>query len=139
MYYFNSISCVFFCCCFLRKINIFSSLFQIQGDLEDLESVLGKPQKSRVFGSGSCSALIKLFPGNKDLYVSHDTWSTYQSMLRILKRYNFAYHSNGIVVPGSSITFSSYPGWRIWNTKNCGGKWRLVNTDTGNEYWLLLH
>lgn len=85
-------------------------LFQVQGDLEDLESALGKPQKSRVFGSGSCSALIKLFPGNKDLYVSHDTWSTYQSMLRILKRYNFAYHSDGIVVPGSSMTFSSYPG-----------------------------
>jgi len=73
----------------------FSSLFQVQGDLEDLESVLGKPQKSRVFGSGSCSALIKLFPGNTDLYVSHDTWSTYRSMLRILKRYNFAYHSDG--------------------------------------------
>lgn len=67
------------------------SMFQIGGDLEDLESALGKPEKSRVFGSGSCSALIKMYPGNKDLYVSHDTWNTYQSMLRILKKYEMAY------------------------------------------------
>lgn len=96
MHYFNSISGLLFLLLFSKEDQYsFSSLFQVQGDLEDLESVLGRSQKSRVFGSGSCSALIKLFPGNKDLYVSHDTWSTYQSMLRILKRYNFAYHSDG--------------------------------------------
>lgn len=66
-------------------------MFQVGGDLEDLESALGKAEKSRVFGSGSCSALIKMFPGNKDMYVSHDTWNTYQSMLRILKKYEMAY------------------------------------------------
>lgn len=61
------------------------------GDLEDLESALNKSIQSRPLGSGSCSALIKLLPGNKDLLVSHDTWNTYQSMLRIMKKYNFAY------------------------------------------------
>lgn len=88
-------------------------LFQVGGDLEDLEEALGKPEKSRVFGSGSCSAMIKMFPGNKDLYVSHDTWSTYQSMLRILKRYEFAYTVKdglGVYIPGYMMTFSSYPG-----------------------------
>lgn len=61
------------------------------GDVEDLEEALGKKDAKRVRGSGSCSALIKLLPGNKDLYVSHDTWNTYQSMIRVLKKYNFPY------------------------------------------------
>ena len=66
-------------------------MLQVGGDLEDLEQALGKKDAKRVRGSGSCSALIKLLPGNKDLYVSHDTWNTYQSMLRVLKKYNFSY------------------------------------------------
>lgn len=61
------------------------------GDMEDLESALNKSSLTRPLGSGSCSALIKLLPGNKELLVSHDTWNTYQSMLRIMKKYNFAY------------------------------------------------
>lgn len=84
---------------------------QIGGDLEDLEGALHKPTKSHVFGSGSCSALIKLLPGAKDLYVSHDTWSSYMSMLRILKKYDLPLHDDkGKVVQGRSMTFSSYPG-----------------------------
>lgn len=61
------------------------------GDLEDLEAALNKSSQSRTVGSGSCSALIKLLPGNKELLVSHDTWNNYQSMLRIMKKYNFAF------------------------------------------------
>uniref|UniRef100_A0AAY4A239 Phospholipase B-like n=1 Tax=Denticeps clupeoides TaxID=299321 RepID=A0AAY4A239_9TELE len=71
-------------------------LFQMGGDLEDLEAALNKTSQSRTLGSGSCSALVKLLPGNKELFVSHDTWNNYQSMLRIMKKYSFA--------------FSSYPG-----------------------------
>ncbi|ESO82433.1 hypothetical protein LOTGIDRAFT_237030, partial [Lottia gigantea] len=66
-------------------------ILQLSGDLEDLESVLHKPQKSHVLGSGSCSAIVKLTPGNKDLYVAQDTWTGFNEMLRVLKRYNFAY------------------------------------------------
>ena len=29
----------------------------------------------------------QLLPNNQDLYVSHDTWTEYESMLRILKNY----------------------------------------------------
>lgn len=82
---------------FVSRIQIVSQIFfsysmlQVGGDLEDLEQALGKKDAKRVRGSGSCSALIKLLPGNKDLYVSHDTWNTYQSMLRVLKKYNFPY------------------------------------------------
>lgn len=69
-------------------------MFQISGDLEDLEVALKKPSDLRkhVLGSGSCSALIKLLPENADVYIAHDTWNSYQSMLRILKRYEFNYH-----------------------------------------------
>ncbi|XP_076841458.1 putative phospholipase B-like 2 isoform X1 [Brachyhypopomus gauderio] len=88
-------------------------LFQMGGDMEDLEAALNKSIQSRTLGSGSCSALIKLLPGNKDLLVSHDTWNTYQSMLRIMKKYNFSFHifpKDKAVIPGSTQVFSSYPG-----------------------------
>ncbi|KAK9970023.1 hypothetical protein ABG768_028162 [Culter alburnus] len=88
-------------------------LFQMGGDLEDLEAALNKSSRSRSVGSGSCSALIKLLPDGKDLLVSHDTWNTYQSMLRILKRYSFAFHASPTgkdIIPGRTQVFSSYPG-----------------------------
>ncbi|XP_061458353.1 putative phospholipase B-like 2 [Rhineura floridana] len=88
-------------------------LFQLGGDLEDLESAFNKPGKQPILGSGSCSAFIKLLPGNQDLLVSHDTWNAYQSMLRILKKYTLPFrtsaHSDGLI-PGFTQTFSSYPG-----------------------------
>ncbi|CAG08547.1 unnamed protein product, partial [Tetraodon nigroviridis] len=88
-------------------------LFQLGGDLEDLESALNKSSQTRPLGSGSCSALIKLLPNHKDLLVSHDTWNTYQSMLRIIKRYNFEFQVSPIdndPLPGGIQAFSSYPG-----------------------------
>ncbi|XP_061115760.1 putative phospholipase B-like 2 [Conger conger] len=88
-------------------------LFQIGGDLEDLEAALNKTVLSRTLGSGSCSALIKLLPGNKELLVSQDTWNSYQSMLRIMKKYSFAYRrspNDDTPIPGGIQTFSSYPG-----------------------------
>lgn len=74
-------------------------LFQLGGDLEDLESALNKSSQTRPLGSGSCSALIKLLPNNKELLVSHDTWNNYQSMLRIMKKYMFAFN----VSPSGSL------------------------------------
>ncbi|XP_077417241.1 putative phospholipase B-like 2 [Vanacampus margaritifer] len=88
-------------------------LFQMGGDLEDLESALNKSSPTRPLGSGSCSALIKLLPDNKDLLVSHDTWNTYQSMLRIMKKYSFAFKVSPLdnhIIPGQTQAFSSYPG-----------------------------
>lgn len=58
----------------------------LAGDLEDLETALDPKLQSmsldewvksgRITGDGHCSALIKLLPGNTDLYVSHVTWNT---------------------------------------------------------------
>lgn len=55
------------------------------GDLEDLEGALKRRVARKVPGDGSCSALVKVLPDNRDLYFSQVTWSTYASMLRILK------------------------------------------------------
>ena len=45
-------------------------------------------------------------------YVSHDTWNSYQSMLRILKNYNMPLRRvpKGSVVSGVEMSFSGYPG-----------------------------
>ncbi|XP_020505546.1 putative phospholipase B-like 2 [Labrus bergylta] len=88
-------------------------LFQMGGDLEDLESALNKSSQTRPLGSGSCSALIKLLPNTKELLVSHDTWNVYQAMLRIMKKYIFAFNvspSDQSLLPGGIQAFSSYPG-----------------------------
>ena len=74
--------------------------------MEDIPDALGIPEfRKKTVGSGSCSALIKLLPGNKDLYVAQDTWSSYQDMVRILKKYDFGFHTTptgtGIFKPGS--------------------------------------
>ena len=70
---------------------------QADGDLEDLEQVLGKKEVRHVLGSGSCSALIKVLPGNKDLYISQVTWTSYAQLLRVFKLYDI-----GVTVRGSA-------------------------------------
>ncbi|KFM70112.1 putative phospholipase B-like 2, partial [Stegodyphus mimosarum] len=84
------------------------------GDLEDLEVVLKKNNLKKVLGSGSCSGLVKVLPNNENLYVAQDTWSGYNSMLRILKKYIFSFHTamneGSPVIPGHTSTFSSQPG-----------------------------
>jgi len=93
----------------------------VQGDIEDLEQALASQlnitdeQPSHVTGSGSCSALIKLLPGNSDLYAAHDTWNGYQAMLRVLKRFDLPFRWSPLsrkdqLVPGRVMSFSGYPG-----------------------------
>uniref|UniRef100_A0A8C8R7P7 Phospholipase B-like n=1 Tax=Pelusios castaneus TaxID=367368 RepID=A0A8C8R7P7_9SAUR len=88
-------------------------LFQLGGDLEDLESALNKTESKHFLGSGSCSALIKLLPRNQELLVSHDTWNGYQSMLRIIKKYTLPFRTSAhsdVTISGHAQVFSSYPG-----------------------------
>ena len=113
----------------------------IFGDLEDLEQAMAAKsgqESHHVTGSGSCSALIKVLDGNKDIYASHDTWNSYQSMLRILKKYTLNYHytpKSSKVVPGQSMSFSSYPGviysgddFNVINSGLC-----VIETTIGNN------
>ncbi|XP_077016034.1 putative phospholipase B-like 2 [Tamandua tetradactyla] len=89
-------------------------LLQISGDLEDLEPALNKTKTKRALGSGSCSALIKLLPGQRDLLVAHNTWNSYQHMLRVIKKYSFQFQEgpqeDEPLIPGNKVIFSSYPG-----------------------------
>lgn len=85
----------------------------IFGDLEDLESAMGTSEVPAIVrGAGHCSALVRLLPNNSDLYVSHDTWNSYQNMLRIVKKYRIPYRvvKDQEIVPGLEMTFSGYPG-----------------------------
>uniref|UniRef100_A0A8C5V403 Phospholipase B-like n=1 Tax=Microcebus murinus TaxID=30608 RepID=A0A8C5V403_MICMU len=89
-------------------------LLQISGDLEDLEPALNKTKVKAALGAGSCSALIKLLPGQSDLLVAHNTWHSYQHMLRVIKKYWFQFREgprdDDPLVPGNKVVFSSYPG-----------------------------
>ena len=86
----------------------------LDGDMEDLEAVYGDEpmtQDSLAFKASHCSALIKLIDNNKDILMAQDTWSTFNSMTRIMKRYEFAFRTAGNDrVPGTAVAFSSYPG-----------------------------
>uniref|UniRef100_A0A2I9LPG8 Phospholipase B-like n=1 Tax=Centruroides hentzi TaxID=88313 RepID=A0A2I9LPG8_9SCOR len=88
--------------------------FNFFGDLEDLEALLNKTTNKKLLGSGHCSGLIKLLKNHEDLYVAQDSWNTYQSMLRILKKYVFPFKTSpskkGKTIPGHTMSFSSYPG-----------------------------
>ena len=74
-------------------------MLNLFGDLEDLETALNKKNNTKVVGSGSCSAIVKLFPKNAELAISHVTWNDFNAMLRIYKRYNFS--------------MKSYPGGKL--------------------------
>lgn len=68
-------------------------MIQVSGDLEDLKSALGKHRsRQRMVGSGHCSALIKVLPNQKDVFVGQNMWNSFASMLRVLKKYDFQYH-----------------------------------------------
>ena len=74
---------------------VFNRLAQADGDLPALEQVLGKKNIHHMIGSGSCSALIKLLPGNKDLFISQVTWNSYSGMLRVFKLYDIPVSVSG--------------------------------------------
>jgi len=93
----------------LLTMNIF-------GDLEDLEGAFSSPSTwvpPKVRGLGRCSALLRLLPNNSDLLAAHDTWNSYQSMLRILKSYDLPFHTvhgGSEIVAARKMSFSGYPG-----------------------------
>ena len=80
--------------CFHVCYPLSCSLFQVNGDLDALEAALGGDTMSHVPGSGSCSALVKVLPGNAELFVSHDTWTEYSTMLRIYKLYDLKFRTS---------------------------------------------
>ena len=96
--------------------------FNIFGDMEEFEQIFNLngfdkfkgPVRRHMLGSGSCSALIKVLPDLSDIYTSHVTWNSYESMIRVLKKYTFEIrqtaNEDSPIIPGHSASFSSYPG-----------------------------
>jgi len=91
-------------------------MMNIMGDLEDLGNALNpnpNPDPASLMRLGHCSALIKMIE-DRDIYFSHVTWNRLESMLRIIKRYDFPYkltaEKGSKLVRAVSISFSSYPG-----------------------------
>ena len=62
------------------------------GDISELINSI--KNISDPFIADHCSVIIKLLPDKKDLYVSHNSWTVYNWMLRVLKRYKLNYHLN---------------------------------------------
>jgi hypothetical protein len=85
---------------------------QLGPELDDLTEYLqiingsgdGELLKPPSIGS-HCSVLVKLSSDGQHLYSSHDTWSHFNTMLRIYKHYNLQFSS----VPTAAVSFSSYP------------------------------
>ena len=60
--------------------------------------------------SDHCSALIRLLPNNADIIAAHTTWSAFENMLRIVKRYDMALPgASGVPVAGRFVSLSGYP------------------------------
>ncbi|RZF39366.1 hypothetical protein LSTR_LSTR000887 [Laodelphax striatellus] len=97
-------------CSDILLINLLFELTDIQCII-DANKTETKPSASD--SSDHCSALIKLMPGNKDVYFGQNTWIDYSVMLRILKKYILPFktsENSTSTIPGAEMSMSSYPG-----------------------------
>jgi hypothetical protein len=63
--------------------------------------------------ANKCSALIKLLPDMSDIFIAQETWTSFGSMLRVYKLYDFPYtlgDGTKARVAAQRVSFSSYPG-----------------------------
>lgn len=63
-------------------------LLQAAGDLDDLAGILEGSEPRDPELTLKCTGLIKLAPGNEDVYFAQDTWSHYTDLHAYLKEYN---------------------------------------------------
>ncbi|CAH0728674.1 unnamed protein product, partial [Brenthis ino] len=86
------------------------------GDLDELSIAVSSPKETPegiLFGE-HCSGLVKLLPDLSNLYTSHVTWNSYQSMLRFQKMYVLNYRvspNDDRPLPGRKMSFTSYPAF----------------------------
>jgi hypothetical protein len=60
----------------------------------------------KLYRLGRCSAIVKLTPGNGELFTAHNTWYLYGAMLRVLKQYHYITPENERL----TISCSSFAG-----------------------------
>jgi len=91
-------------------------LLNYQTEVADLANVYSDNSinivdpKTNMFEHDHCSVLVKLSPDGSNLFSSHVTWTTFATMLRIWKHYNFPYTSLNSTV-SNLVSFSGYPGY----------------------------
>jgi hypothetical protein len=97
-------------------------LINLEPELQDIEVAVSgassrrqRPHFRRLL-SQHCSALIKVLP--EDVYVAHDTWTSYDTMFRIFKDYYLASAPRAASAGEGQqpahrrlVRFSSYPGF----------------------------
>jgi hypothetical protein len=80
-------------------------------DIGDVQQKL-EPGKAKLRDvDDGCSSLVKWVKG-RELYASQITWTEFNSMIRIYKRYNFNFRrgpASSAFMPGREMTFSGYP------------------------------
>ncbi|XP_047033955.1 putative phospholipase B-like 2 [Helicoverpa zea] len=87
------------------------------GDLDELAFALSMPKSSpdgKLFDDERCTGLVKLLPDLTNLYFSHVTWNSYQSMLRFHKMYVMRLHmspGSKQLIPGFKMALTSYPAF----------------------------
>lgn len=83
--------------CGIILLNLYTELGDIQQALKQT------PLEPR---SSHCSAIVKVLPTSGDVLVAHNTWTSYKSMLRIMKKYSLHFSTS----QAKSVAMSSYPG-----------------------------
>ena len=74
----------------------------------DFDAYTNAELTSFLFDAGRCSALIKILPDYSNVYFSHSSWWSYNSMIRFMKHYETPLHDAAI--KAHKVSFSSYPG-----------------------------
>lgn len=90
-------------------------LYGLSEEQERRTPALARSKASAAAPAGTrndhCSAMVRLTPGAADIVVTHATWAGYESMGRMLKRYDLAFPSiSGAAVPGRYTALSAFPG-----------------------------
>jgi hypothetical protein len=94
-------------------INAMGDLFDIMPAVSssrrpDFEKMTYHQAKTYLTRVGHCSALLKLMDDMSDIYIGHNAWFVYSSMLRIYKTYSFTLQNKDS--HATTTSFSSYPG-----------------------------
>lgn len=84
---------------------------------EQLTSIPKLARSANKKRTDHCSALVRLLPDNSDVFVSHTTWSGFESMSRSMKRYDMRMpDASGVGVPGQVTMLSGYSGFMSYSS-----------------------
>jgi len=101
-----------------NDLNIFQISVGDWGDIRNAVDRQNRPDFSKMSpqqilaytrATGHCSVLVKLTGDMSELFMAHSSWTSYSSMNRIFKHYNFQLTSP--FVAAKKLSFSSYPGY----------------------------